>query len=463
MNYRYMFFLFIILLSSCSSNRSSEKEAESEGAQSENNIEKVPDGKINPKKVDQGENTQVPEGEQARKPKICHNPDFIKQVTLGYQGWFGAKGDGVGNAWKHWSRYNTVPAVNNVTFELYPDVSEYHPSDLFTTKLGKLGNGKPAKLFSSARDGVVELHFQWMTTYGLDGIALQRFSSELKHKNSLKHNNEVAQLVKKYAEKYCRTYYIMYDLSGSSVGNVTQNIKSDWNNVLVKQLKITESHRYVHYKNKPVIGLWGLGFNTDAHKFSKKQALDLIKWFRQKGFYIVGGVPYNWRTEKLDSRENWLEVYQKYDMILPWSVGRYRENEELLHHYQAIWKPDLLYGKQNNLQMKRVIFPGFAWSNWNHGARNEIPRKRGDFFWQQAYLTNQLGLGAYIAMFDEYDEATAIAKAATNKAMLPKQQYFLDLSERGQNISSDFYLRLSEKVTQMIHGRQGFNRSVPVK
>ena len=37
--------------------------------------------------------------------KGCQNPDFLKQVTLGYQGWFSAKGDGVSNVWKHWSPY----------------------------------------------------------------------------------------------------------------------------------------------------------------------------------------------------------------------------------------------------------------------------------------------------------------------------------------------------------------------
>jgi len=399
----------------------------------------------------------------SKHEKTCQNPDFVKQVTLGYQGWFAAKGDGVSNTWKHWSPYKTIPSVKNVTFELYPDISEYHPSDLFATKLGKLGNGKPAKLFSSAREGVVKLHFQWMADYGLDGVALQRFSSEFESKNALKHNNKVAQLVKKYAQEYCRTFYIMYDLSGSSVRDIVQKIKNDWSHTLDKRLKITDSRQYARYNDKPVIGLWGLGFNTDAHKFSQKQALDLIKWFHSKGFYVVGGVPYNWRLEKLDSRKNWLEVYKQYDMLLPWSVGRYRENQEMLHHYRSIWQQDLAYSQQNNLHMKRVIFPGFAWSNWKQGKRNEIPRKQGDFLWKQAYLTKQLGLGAYIAMFDEYDEGTAIAKAARDRSMLPRQQYFLSLSDDGHKMSSDFYLRLSDKITQMIHGRQAFNLSVPIK
>ena len=295
---------------------------------------------------------------------------------------------------------------------------------MFTTKLGKLDNGKPAKLFSSAKEGVVDLHFKWMADYGLDGIALQRFASELKHKNNLKHNNKVAQLVKKLAENIARTFYMMYDVSGSPIKDITARIQQDWEKVLDKQLNLTQSKQYTRYKGKPVIGLWGFGFNTAAHKFSKKQAVDLIKWFKKKGFYVVGGVPYNWRLEKLDSRKNWLSVYKQYDMLLPWSVGRYREKKELLHHYESIWQQDVAYSKRNKLKMKRVIFPGFAWSNWKKGPRNEIPRKKGDLFWKQAYLTSQLGLGVYIAMFDEYDEGTAIAKTAKNQSMSPKNQYF---------------------------------------
>jgi hypothetical protein len=391
----------------------------------------------------------------------CINPNFIKQVTLGYQGWFSAKGDGVSNTWKHWSPYNTVPAPGNITFEMYPDVSEYNASDLFPTKLGKLGNGKPAKLFSSARDGVVNLHFKWMKDYQLDGIALQRFASELKHKKNLKHNNKVAQLVKKYAEKYCRTFYITYDISSSPIKDIVSRIKNDWTTVMEKKLNLIDSQQYARYKGKPVTGLWGFGLNTPAHNFSQKQALDLIKWFRKKGFYVVGGVPYNWRLGKLDSRKNWLSVYKQYDMVLPWSVGRYRETKELLHHYESIWQQDLVFSKKNNLQMKRVIFPGFAWSNWQESPRNVIPRKKGDLFWKQAYLTNRLGLGAYIAMFDEYDEGTAIAKTAKNRSMRPGNQYFLTLSEDGHQLSSDYYLRLSEKITQMIHGTEKFNFTIP--
>jgi len=55
--------------------------------------------------------------------------------------------------------------------------------------------------------------------------------------------------------------------------------------------------------------------------------------------------------------------------------------------------------------------PGFAWSNFNGGAKNQIPRNKGEFMWRQIYNIKSLNMpGVYIAMFDEYDEGTAILK-----------------------------------------------------
>ncbi len=395
----------------------------------------------------------------------CTKPvEFSRQVTLGYQGWFAAKGDGISNQWHHWSPYNETPTINNIQFELYPDVSEYHPDDLFPTKLPKLKNGQPAKLFSSARAGVVDLHFKWMKQYGLDGIALQRFSSELWHGGHKKHRNKVTELVKKSAEKYCRTFYIMYDLTGTNRSNMVKIVKQDWNRVLDKTLQVSESNQYARSQGKPVIGLWGLGFNSPAHNFTKQQASELIQWFKNKGFYVVGGVPYNFRLSKQDSRAKWSNVYKQFDMLLPWSVGRYREKKELAHHFRTIWSRDLAFIQRNRQAMKRVIFPGFSWSNWKKGRKNQIPRKRGDLFWNQAYLANQLGLGVYIAMFDEYDEGTAIAKSATTPDLTPSNQYFLTWDADGYALSSDYYLRLAGKITQMIHrdNQHYFSRSIPI-
>jgi hypothetical protein len=55
-------------------------------------------------------------------------------------------------------------------------------------------------------------------------------------------------------------------------------------------------------------------------------------------------------------------------------------------------------------------------------------------------------------MFDEYDEGTAIAKAAENASMIPNNQWFLTLDADGVVCSSDFYLRLVGDAAKMIKG-----------
>ncbi|NED79126.1 xylosidase, partial [Streptomyces sp. SID11233] len=110
-----------------------------------------------------------------------------------------------------------------------------------------------------------------------------------------------------------------------------------------------------------------------------------------------------------------------------------------------------------------VIYPGFSWSNWKDGPRNEIPRRSGDFLWQQAVNVRKAGVGqAFLAMFDEYDEATAIAPAAEDSSMIPTDQYFQTTSADGTYLSADFYLRLAGAATGMISGRDPLDPEIPV-
>lgn len=53
-------------------------------------------------------------------------------------------------------------------------------------------------------------------------------------------------------------------------------------------------------------------------------------------------------------------------------------------------------------------------------------------------------------MFDEYDETTAIAKAAVDDTMIPIDQYFLTLSADNIRVLSDYYMRLTRDGGEMI-------------
>jgi hypothetical protein len=60
------------------------------------------------------------------------------------------------------------------------------------------------------------------------------------------------------------------------------------------------------------------------------------------------------------------------------------------------------------------------------------------------------GIGAYYifgAMFDEFDESTAMMKAASNSNDVPSEGTFLHLSIDGVELPSDHYLRLAGKYS----------------
>jgi len=296
-----------------------------------------------------------------------------------------------------------------------------------------------------------------MYEYGVDGVALQRFVSELSNATYRELRNRMALKVKAHAEKWARSFYLEYDISGSNESTLLSDIQNDWTTL---EPQLINSSRYARRNGKPVIALWGFGFTDRPGTTS--QAQQLITWFRGKGFYVIGGVPYQWRSENGSSKPGWLATYLSYDMIQPWAVGSYSSVASLQNTHLAIQLSDKQLCDQHGRQYQRVIFPGFAWSNWNGGTPNMIPRNGGDFMWKQAFFAKQLGVTAFIAMFDEYDEATAIAKAAENASMRPAAQNFLTLDADGFSLSSDFYLRLTREATKMLNGDQTYSSTVPI-
>ena len=47
------------------------------------------------------------------------------KVLCGYQGWFRCPGDPAGEGWRHWSRDAEKIAPDTLTFEMWPDLSEF--------------------------------------------------------------------------------------------------------------------------------------------------------------------------------------------------------------------------------------------------------------------------------------------------------------------------------------------------
>lgn len=103
-----------------------------------------------------------------------------------------------------------------------------------------------------------------MKEYGLDGVFMQRFISEISGKSGLMHFNKVLDSAMKAANKYERAICVMYDLSGMKSGgeNVLLNDISELSERYhLKQHKKNPS--YLYHNGKPLVSVWGVGFNDN--------------------------------------------------------------------------------------------------------------------------------------------------------------------------------------------------------
>src|SRR4051794_34328262 len=67
-----------------------------------------------------------------------------RKVFCGYQGWFRCPGDPAGEGWRHWSRESRTIGPNALTFEMWPDMTEYQDDEKFSAPGFTYADGKPA-------------------------------------------------------------------------------------------------------------------------------------------------------------------------------------------------------------------------------------------------------------------------------------------------------------------------------
>jgi hypothetical protein len=385
-----------------------------------------------------------------------------RKLLMGYQGWFSTPGDGSAqNSWVHWFGGNT-PDAAHASFDFWPDTAELDADELFSTSM-TYPNGSPAKLYSAYTQKTVVRHFQWMRDNNLDGVFFQRFLSDLPGGNISALRNQVAVNVRVGAETYGRVFAIMYDISGYSTNTLVSKLTNDWL-YLVNTQQVTNSPAYLHHNGKPVVAIWGFGFS--GRPDTPQQAQQAIDWFKAAGCTVMGGLPTSWRTLTGDAQTNsaWSNVFRSFDVVSPWSVGRYGNITEVDNFRVNQIVPDLADCTSHGIDYLPVIFPGFSWANLQkNGLYNQIPRSGGTFYWRQAYNAVRSGCTMiYGAMFDEVDEGTAMYKLAPTAAQLPAQGTFVPLNADGYNLGSDWYLRLADQAGKMLRGEIPVNTTIPI-
>lgn len=388
--------------------------------------------------------------------------DLAGKVLVGYQGWFrgAADGSGFNNRWMYWSLDGAVPAVSDLNVDMYPDLTEYPADALYAPGTLTL-KGTPAKLYSNWSPSVVDLHIKWMHDYGIDGLLVQRHVLIM---NSDRNAGDIElKAIAASAAKYGVYFAIEYDTTDMDPATVASALESDWT-YLSSQLRIQNQPTYLTYKGKPLVSVWGIGFNDSRSAISDPTVgASIINWFHNVGgVSLMGGVDGGWRTLDQDASPDprWPDVYKTLDVVQPWSVGRYSSIAEFKAWNTKRIQQDLAQTSANGQFCLPVIFPGFSWYNKGRGPFNEIPRQGGQFLWQQAYGMRASGAKSLkIAMFDETNEATAIFKVAPTRDAAPDQGTWLTLDADGYSLPNDWYLRLSYEIAKGFHG----NATIPAQ
>jgi len=394
--------------------------------------------------------------------------DLTQKLMMGYQGWFLCQGDGsAADDWRHWFRNSTDPSADQLNIDNWPDMSEY--TQTYATRM-TYPNRTRARLFSSHDESTTMIHFKWMKDYNIYGIYLQRFLGEaVGDPRFFEIRNNVLQNVINACRAHDRHFAMMYDITGVPDEGLLQKLVNDWQ-VLVDVFDMTNQAGYVWQDGRPVVVVWGMGF--PHNEVTAQTARKVIDYFHADApekyrAYVMGGVPGYWRTLDSDSRTDpaWAEVYRSFDMISPWTVGRYNKSSVDSWKTQRI-VPDLAECAAHGIDYMPVIFPGGSWFNQtgrtDSSRINDNPRDGGHLYWRQAF--NAVDAGArflYVAMFDEVDEGTAMFKLAPNNAGAPAQGTFVTLDEDGYDLPSDWYLRLAGETQRMLDGSISPTSTIP--
>ncbi|WP_327350690.1 discoidin domain-containing protein [Streptomyces sp. NBC_01304] len=363
--------------------------------------------------------------------------DVVGKITVGYQGWFACQGDAAPiDGWWHWSgNWGQPPSPSNNAIRSWPDMRDYDHG--YPTAYANLGNGSPATLFSSYDQQAVDTHFKWLQDNAIDTAALQRFNPNSSEGPT---RDAMAAKVRSAAESHGRKFYIMYDATGWA--NMRTELPADWTN---KMRAHTVSSAYAVQNGKPVVGIWGFGFNEPDKTWPAADCLEVVNWFKSQGCYVMGGVPTHWRTGTEDSRVGYLDVYHAFDMLSPWMVGRIGNIADTDRFYANVNTPDQAECNGHGIDYQPCVLPGDVQSR---------QRVHGDFMWRQFYNMVRVGAqGIYISMFDEYNEGNQIAKTAESTAYVPTNSGFLGLDEDGTACSADYYLRLTGDGSRMLKGQ----------
>jgi hypothetical protein len=395
------------------------------------------------------------------------------KFVMGFMGWYMCPGDGRPNGgWVHWFARDR-PDADHAQFDILPDTSELTPSERCLTSL-HTSDGRPIHLFSDENPQTVLRQFQWMRQYGIESVALQRFvkgaapNYPAASRAALDH---ILDNVRNAAEKTGLAFFIMYDIAGADPSNWATALATDWQRLLDRGL--ASSPMYQRHRGHPVLEIAGTG--SSSRPGEPDETFALLQTLRTEsqnfgGVTLIGAVATGWRTRDHDAKRDarWTRVYHSFDVLSPWTGGRYKDAESFNRFLHQWTMPDIAEAKREGIEYMPVVFPGTSAHNITH-VRNEerpmnaIPRQCGQFLWMQAAAYVRAGPRMLFgAMFDYVEEGTALFKLVANPANIPAQASFLPLDGVECTVPNDWYLKVSNKIADLVHGKIAPTQQLPL-
>ena len=383
------------------------------------------------------------------------------KVLCGYQGWFRCPGDRSKLGWIHWSRDPTRITPETVSFEMWPDLSEYSRAERFPAPGFTYPDGRQAELFSSDNWSTVLRHFRWLESYGIDGVWLQHFVVDLPGApGAMRYPSRmrVLEYVRRAAAETGRVWAVSYDIAGMPTDHIYDVLTRNWRALV--DAGITRDTRYLHEGGRPVVELWGFYRENPSNRMTPALGNRLIDLFGAPGPYsafLVGGGDWAWRRNPDPA---WHKMLRRLNGYSPWNVGNYwTDSAGRRHATTDYWADDRRECERGGMVWLPVVYPGFRWNNLKRHAPGltSIPRRKGQFLWEQFAALARLGAReATVAMFDEVDEGTAIFKVTSAP---PPQGDFLGL----EGMPSDWYLRLVGEGSKMLAGKRTVSERIPIQ
>ncbi|RBP18320.1 hypothetical protein DFR50_101264 [Roseiarcus fermentans] len=401
------------------------------------------------------------------------------KLVVGFQGWFKCPTDGGSeHKWLHWFTKNMADGAH-LHLDVAPDTTELTPAEQCPTSLATRRGGV-FNVYSDENPKTVLRQFEWMREYGIDVAAQQRFLVAIDPKSKpldvRQGWDQVLDNSLHAADATGRGLYVMYDIAGADPKTWADVLVTDWQNLLASG--ITGRPSYQRHKGKPVLAIAGIGLG--GRPGTPEEALALVSRLREVsapygGLTLIGAGPAGWRTGTRDVKggREWDPVYRAFDIINPWTVGRYRDAASFEAFLKENIEPDLAETKRLGIDYMPVIYPGTSQQNLfaSAGRRpadrqaqlyNMVPRDCGRFLWMQAARDRQAGATMlYAAMFDEVDEGTALFKLAQPEDD-PQGVQMLSIDADGCKLPSDWYLRVSGEIAKMLKRHEPPSATLPI-